>query len=59
MNAPLAPAMLMPFGKYKDQPLAKLPNFYLRWLLNQSWLKPAIADALLDEYDRRHPNARH
>jgi hypothetical protein len=45
---------VMPFGKFKSQPLAALPNYYLSWLLDQHWLQPPLAGLLLAEYDRRH-----
>lgn len=30
--------MRMPFGKYQDVELEKVPKPYLRWLRNQSWV---------------------
>lgn len=29
---------LMPFGKYKGQPMSSLSPKYLRWLLEQNWI---------------------
>jgi hypothetical protein len=48
----------MPFGKFAGKPLTALPHWYLTWALDQDWLwraKPELANRLLDEYDRRHP----
>jgi len=28
---------IMPFGKYKGQRLAEIPDSYLRWFLSQDW----------------------
>ena len=30
---------LMPFGKYKDRLLSKVPEQYFRWLVKQEWLE--------------------
>lgn len=27
----------MPFGKYRDEPLGKVPDSYWRWFLGQGW----------------------
>jgi DNA repair protein RadD len=32
----------MPFGKYKDQPINRIPKYYLTWLLKNTTLKPEL-----------------
>ena len=34
--------MLMPFGKYKGEPLDEIPSDYLEWALENCDLRPAL-----------------
>jgi hypothetical protein len=43
----------MPFGKFKNEALDRLPLWYLDWLDRQDWLRPWLADAVHDELERR------
>lgn len=36
--------MPLPFGKFKGQLLADVPNFYLEWLLNQEFVELKFTD---------------
>ncbi len=45
--------LVMPFGKYKDMPMADVPAEYLEWLLSQENLKPSLARYFQKELDRR------
>jgi len=38
----------MPFGKFKDKELTEIPEAYLRWLRQQEWLGPWLANAIDD-----------
>ena len=40
--------MLMPFGKHKGEQLASLPEDYLRWLIDQDWLKDDLRNEIDD-----------
>lgn len=40
--------MMMPFGKYRDWELTKVPKHYLLWLRNQKWLGPWLAKEIDD-----------
>lgn len=42
MSNDLAHQTLMPFGKYKGEPLKKLPVDYLKWLLKNGEMKPEL-----------------
>ena len=44
--------MLMPFGKYRGQPLSVLPDDYLAWLRTIELRQPLVS-AVLDEVERR------
>ncbi len=44
--------MLMPFGKYRGQPLSELPGPYFEWLLTID-LRPPLSDAVWEELERR------
>lgn len=37
-----AEAFIMPFGKHKGQPLAKIPLLYLHWLDTSASLRPPL-----------------
>jgi hypothetical protein len=43
----------MPFGKFKGEPLDRLPLWYLSWLDRQPWLFDDLADAVRDELEQR------
>lgn len=34
----------LPFGKYKGELIADLPNGYLEWLLDQEWFEEKFVD---------------
>lgn len=50
--------MLMPFGKYKNQPVEELPRHYLQWLRTQDWLKRDLADAIDGTLNGQKPTYR-
>ena len=44
----------MPFGKHKGEQLASIPEDYLRWLIDQDWVKQDLKDhaaELLDTWE--------
>lgn len=45
--------MRMPFGKYKGQDLAALPDDYLRWVIANIPLREPLWSALTEEMARR------
>jgi hypothetical protein len=45
--------MKMPFGKYRDWPLAAVPLSYLAWLLEEATLTPQLRTAVAAEVRRR------
>jgi hypothetical protein len=50
--------MLMPFGKYRGQPISSVPETYLRWLAEpQGWsarlVTPEVVEAARAEFVRR------
>jgi uncharacterized protein (DUF3820 family) len=45
--------MRMPFGKYKGQNLAALPDEYLLWVLANVALRDPLGSAITDEMARR------
>src|SRR3972149_4941205 len=51
--------MLMPFGRYRGQPISSLPETYLRWLVTepQGWsarvVTPALVEAGRTEFAQR------
>lgn len=51
--------MLMPFGKFKGQPVADLPEWYLRWLADEvdlfGPLRKAVESALGKPIKRPEP----
>jgi hypothetical protein len=54
---PLHDEHVMPFGKYKDKPLAEVPSPYLSWLLRECKLSSGLRAAVADELSRRSINA--
>ena len=49
---PMTRPTTMPFGKFKGKPIAKLPLFYIQWLLKVD-LRPALRTALEEEIEAR------
>ena len=50
----------MPFGKYKNQPIASLPDHYIRWLLTieiDPKRYPYLAEAIENEWSNRENRA--
>jgi uncharacterized protein (DUF3820 family) len=43
----------MPFGKFKDYPLAEIPDDYLEWLLSCEWLRDPLRSKVEQELDAR------
>jgi Putative quorum-sensing-regulated virulence factor len=43
----------MPFGKFKDTPLAEIPDDYLEWLLSCEWLRDPLRSKVEAELDAR------
>lgn len=41
--------MLMPFGKYKDLPLTKIPTQYLEWICKNAFRNRELLDAISTE----------
>lgn len=35
----------MPFGRHKGSPLSEVPEHYVKWLLQQAWIKPNLRKA--------------
>jgi hypothetical protein len=48
-----APVFNMPFGKYKGQPISKVPSDYLYWMRDECTLGARVATALREEMERR------
>jgi exodeoxyribonuclease X len=46
LDKPTPPLTSIPFGKYKNIPIAEVPTDYKLWLLNQSNLTPALINLL-------------
>lgn len=46
-------ARKMPFGKYVDMPLPEVPEWYLRWLSEQEWLRDPLRADVLEELRSR------
>ena len=38
--------MVIPFGKYRGQPLEDVPTDYLEWCLREMDLRPALAEEM-------------
>jgi Putative quorum-sensing-regulated virulence factor len=51
------PAPVIPFGKHKGQPLADLPDGYLRWLTTID-LRPRLREAVEAELSSRPAESR-
>jgi len=46
--------LVMPFGKFKGQPICDIPSNYLHWLFDEAKdMSDQIADAALAEYKFR------
>lgn len=45
---------LMPFGKFKGWAIADLPDWYLKWCMEQDFIKEPIKSELQREYDERN-----
>jgi Putative quorum-sensing-regulated virulence factor len=43
----------MPFGKFKDLPLAEIPSDYLEFLLSCDWLRHPLRSRIEEELDAR------
>jgi len=60
-STPVSSDSIMPFGKYKDRPLRKVPIWYWKWLIVQPFCRywPAIEKWALDSagytYENRPP----
>jgi hypothetical protein len=52
----VTPARLMTFGQFRGEPIEALPDWYLRWVMKQHWVKDALYEQFLDEADRRWPD---
>ena len=44
---------VMPFGKYKGEPLSEIPTEYLDWLLGSDNLYESTKEQIEDKLDRR------
>ena len=44
---------LIPFGCYKYSPIVKLPDWYLGWVLQQSWVQRNVKVPAARELKRR------
>jgi hypothetical protein len=53
------PVVTMPFGKFKDLPLADLPDSYLRWLRDNVQLREPLRSALYGEWHKRFGDDDH
>ena len=51
--ARIAPITVMPWGKFRGRPIAKLPLFYINWLLDKATLRRELRTALEEEVERR------
>jgi uncharacterized protein (DUF3820 family) len=45
----MAAGVRMPWGKYRDKPLAEVPLSYLAWCLEQGYPRPALRAAIAAE----------
>lgn len=45
--------MLMPFGKYKGEPLEDLPTSYIEWLLGECNLERKLEQELQNQLEMR------
>jgi uncharacterized protein (DUF3820 family) len=44
---------VMPFGKYKGEPLADIPVSYLDWIIGQDWIKPDLKEQIEEHLQTR------
>jgi uncharacterized protein (DUF3820 family) len=46
---------IMPFGKYKDEPLINIPRSYLKWLLEKEWIDKhkKLKEKIEEQLERR------
>jgi hypothetical protein len=56
---PLADTDPMPFGRYKGQPIGKVPAYYLHWFWSENQIgsahrDPAYADSPVMDYIKRN-----
>lgn len=49
----MKPAPRMPFGKFRDQPLRALPDYYLTWLQDRCELREPLKMQIAEEQQRR------
>jgi hypothetical protein len=45
--------MKLPFGRFKGQYVADLPDHYLAWIATQDWVKDPLRAAIIEEYESR------